>query len=138
MPLITGMKYEADSLDGHKVEHNTVQNYYGALTVTILRWSAMIFMLGGLTTVIAGVFLMTPENANGRGSMRSHIPLVGEHLPAVPQPASATDVPGVDTAMEATGEGIGAGVNTVDGATGAVARRDGGEQEASCTVHGIV
>merc|ERR1719506_3703631 len=50
MPLITGAKYEADSLDGHKVEHNSVQNYYGALAVTIFRWMAVIFMLGGLTT----------------------------------------------------------------------------------------
>jgi len=120
MPLITGAKYEADSLDGKQVEHNTVQNYYGALTVTILRWAAVIFMLGGLTTVIAGVFLMTPENANGRGSIRSHVPLVGEHLPAIPAPASATDVPYVDKAMEETGKGIGAAANTVDGAAATV------------------
>merc|ERR1719230_102873 len=120
MPLCTGLKYEPDGLDGKKGEVGNVENYYGAMAVTGVRYLALICMLGGVTTVITGVFLMTPENANGRGSIRSHIPLVGEHLPAVPPPASATDVPGVENAMEATGEGIGSGVNTVDGATSVV------------------
>jgi len=120
MPLLTGLKYKADSLDGEKVENPKLENYYGAMTVTILRYLAMIFMLGGMTTVITGVFLMTPENANGRGSIRSHIPLVGEHLPSVPKPMTATDVPHADKIMESTGEGIGAGVNAVDDGAKAV------------------
>jgi len=119
MPLMTGKKYPAESLAGEDkhVEPANLDNYYGAIAVTAVRYLALIFLLGGMTTVITGVFLMTPENANGTGSIRSHIPLVGEHLPAVPQPAAATDVPFVEDSMKATGEGIGAGVNTVDSVT---------------------
>jgi hypothetical protein len=120
MPLLTGLRYKADSLDGKKVENPQLDNYYGAMTVTILRYLAMILMLGGMTTVITGVFLMTPENANGRGSIRSHIPLVGEHLPSVPKPMTASDVPHADKIMESTGEGIGAGVNAADDGVNAV------------------
>jgi hypothetical protein len=124
MPLCTGLKYEPDGLDGKKGEVGKVENYYGAMAVTGVRYLALICMLGGVTTVITGVFLMTPDNANGRGSIRSHIPLVGEHLPAVPKPTAANDLPlvgdHVDTAMEATGETVGAGVDTVDGGVNAV------------------
>merc|ERR1719502_1215953 len=124
MPLCTGLKYEPDGLDGKKGEVGKVENYYGAMAVTGVRYLALICMLGGVTTVITGVFLMTPENANGRGSIRSHIPLVGEHLPAVPKPTAANDLPlvgdHVDSAMESTGETVGAGVNTVDGGVNTV------------------
>merc|ERR1719231_410276 len=120
MPLCTGLKYEPDGLDGKKGEVGKVESYYGAMAVTGVRYLALICMLGGMTTVITGVFLMTPENANGRGSIRSHIPLVGEHLPSVPKPMTATDVPHADKIMESTGEGIGAGVNAVDDGANAV------------------
>merc|ERR1719271_1627929 len=73
MPLFTGKKFTPDSLDGStKTEENQVQNYWGAMAVTIVRYSALGALLGGITTVAVGVFTMTPETANGRGS----IPLV--------------------------------------------------------------
>jgi hypothetical protein len=120
LPLLTGLQYKADSLDGRKVENKELPNYYGALAVTTCRYLAMIFMLGGMTAVITGVFLMTEENANGTGSIRSHIPVVGEHLPAVPKPVRATDVPHMDQVLETTGEGLGAGVDAADAGVKAV------------------
>merc|ERR1719169_379300 len=121
MSLMTGEKYPVESLAGEDapIDHEkaNLKNYYGALAITIVRYLALIFLLGGIATVITGVFLMTPENANGRGSLRSNIPLVGEYVPAVEAPPAATDVPGMKGAMESTGEGIGSGVNTVDSVT---------------------
>merc|ERR1719482_1470528 len=39
-----------------------------------LKWVTFIFLYGGIITVIVGVYTMTPETANGRGS----VPLVGD------------------------------------------------------------
>jgi len=124
MPFITGQKYEVESVSGadHPIQPKELTNYWAALIVQIIRYFALIALLGGLTAVITGVFLMTPETANGRGSLKSatgvqHIPVVGDAIPDVPTPPRATDVPGVEKGMEATGEGIGEGVNTVKGGT---------------------
>jgi len=121
MPLFTGKKFTPDSLDGStKSEENQVQNYWGAMVVTIVRYSALVALLGGITTVAVGVFTMTPETANGRGS----IPLVTDGtLPVdlAPQPPGINDVPGAKGAMENVGETVGTGVNAVDDAGQAVA-----------------
>jgi len=121
MPLFTGKKYTPDSLDGStKTEENQVQNYWGAMAVTIVRYSALVALLGGITTVAVGVFTMTPETANGRGS----IPLVTDGtLPVdlAPEPPGINDVPGAKKAMEDVGETVGTGVNAVDDAGQAVA-----------------
>merc|ERR1719460_1621430 len=121
MPLFTGKKFTPDSLDGStKSEENQVQNYWGAMVVTIVRYSALVALLGGIATVAVGVFTMTPETANGRGS----IPLVTDGtLPVdlAPQPPGINDVPGAKKAMEDVGETVGTGVNAVDDAGQAVA-----------------
>merc|ERR1719506_129600 len=39
-----------------------------------LKWLTFIFLYGGIIAVIVGVYTMTPETANGRGS----VPLVGD------------------------------------------------------------
>merc|ERR1719335_417079 len=121
MPLFTGKKYTPDSLDGStKTEENQVQNYWGAMAVTIVRYSALVALLGGITTVAVGVFTMTPETANGRGS----IPLVTDGtLPVdlAPQPPGIHDVPGAKGAMENVGETVGTGVNAANDAGEAVA-----------------
>merc|ERR1719160_1689227 len=39
-----------------------------------LKWVTFLFLYGGIITVIVGVYTMTPETANGRGS----VPLVGD------------------------------------------------------------
>jgi len=117
LPFFTGKKYEIESLAGSDtpLKPVNVQNKYGAWAVTIIRYSALLALLGGVATVITGVFLMTPETANGRGS----IPFVGKH---VSRPPLATDMPGVKGAMEDTGENIGSSVDSAQETTeGAVA-----------------
>jgi len=41
--------------------------------MNFIRYASMILLYGGIATVIYGLFVMTPETANGRGS----IPVVG-------------------------------------------------------------
>merc|ERR1719420_2280235 len=78
-----------------------------------LKWLTFIFLYGGIITVIVGVYTMTPETANGRGS----VPLVGDgKVPGVdvqvpgysglPEPKGANDLPGMPNP---TGKGSDAG-----------------------------
>merc|ERR1719409_2505498 len=64
-----------------------------------LKWVTFIFLYGGIIAVIVGVYTMTPETANGRGSF----PLVGDgKVPGVdakvpgysglPEPVGANDL----------------------------------------------
>ena len=71
MPLFTGKPYTPDTLDApaSKEQETNVSNYYGALAVTIVRYLALVSLLGGITVVTVGVFMMTPETANGRGAI---------------------------------------------------------------------
>merc|ERR1719247_3895824 len=52
MSFFTGKKYTPDSLDApvSKDNESNVSNYYGALAVTIVRYCALIALLGGVTT----------------------------------------------------------------------------------------
>merc|ERR1719316_2527529 len=62
-----------------------------------LKWITFIFLYGGMITVVVGVYTMTPETANGRGS----VPLIGDGK-----------VPGVDAKVplyDGVGEPVGAG-----------------------------
>merc|ERR1719271_1735723 len=67
-----------------------------------LKWVTFIFLYGGTIAVIVAVYTMTPETANGRGS----VPLVGDgKVPGVDakvpgydgigEPPGANDIPGV-------------------------------------------
>merc|ERR1719299_344910 len=67
-----------------------------------LKWITFIFLYGGMITVVVGVYTMTPETANGRGS----VPLIGDgKVPGVDakvplydgvkEPYGASDVPGI-------------------------------------------
>merc|ERR1719163_1258721 len=109
MPIFTGKKFTPDTLDGAQKTTDEDINAmpggkFGAITVTVLRYIALVALLGGTAAVITGVFLMTPENATGRGSM-------------VPGPPGVNDIPGTGTGMEAVGSTVGSGANTVnDGA----------------------
>merc|ERR1719484_394953 len=71
MPFSTGKPYTPDSLDApvSKENETNVSNYYGALAVSIVRYTALIALMGGIATVAVGVFMMTPETANGRGAI---------------------------------------------------------------------
>merc|ERR1719473_2261737 len=114
MPFFTGEKFEVRSLagttpDDRPIKKDAITNSYGAWAVCAIRYLAVAALLGGTAAVVTGVFLMTPENANGSGS----IPVVGEYIEPAPM---ATDIPGMESAMKATGEGIGAGADVVHGA----------------------
>jgi len=54
--------------------------------VLALKWFTYIFLYGGVIAVITGVYTMTPETANGRGS----VPLVGDY---VGEPVGVNDIP---------------------------------------------
>merc|ERR1719213_952156 len=121
MPFFTGKPYTPDTLDApvSKENETNVSNYYGALAVSIVRYFALVALLGGITTVAVGVFMMTPETANGRGA----IPVIADGtIPGVEVsgPPGINDVPGAKGAMESVGETVGAGVDAVDSAGNAV------------------
>jgi len=116
MPFFTGHKYTPDTMDGSQKPEEAdkeVSNYWGAMAVTVIRYSALLALLGGVTTVTIGVFMMTPETANGRGA----IPLIADDtLPVnlAPEPYGVNDLPGAKTAMKGVGESVGGAVDTVD------------------------
>jgi len=116
MPFFTGHKYTPDTMDGSQKPEEAdkeVSNYWGAMAVTVIRYSALLALLGGVTTVTIGVFMMTPETANGRGA----IPLIADDtLPVnlAPEPYGVNDLPGAKTAMKGVGETVGGAVDTVD------------------------
>jgi len=117
MPFFLGHKYTPDTLDGSEKpgDSDNVGNQYGAMAVTFVRYCALIALLGGVTTVTIGVFMMTPETANGRGA----IPVIADGtLPVdlAPEPYGVNDMPGAKKAMKNVGETVGTGVNTVNDA----------------------
>jgi len=68
MCLGTGLlmgKVETD-YDGNVV--NKFANWYVGMVVVAIRYASMLLLYGGMVMVIVGLFTMTPENANGRGS----------------------------------------------------------------------
>merc|ERR1719389_1467386 len=67
-----------------------------------LKWITFIFLYGGMITVVVGVYTMTPETANGRGSVPligdGKVPLVDAKVPlydGVGEPVGPSDVPGI-------------------------------------------
>jgi len=69
MCLGTGLlmaKVETD-YEGNVV--NKFANWYIGVIVTAIRYTSMLFLYGGMVMVMIGLFTMTPENANGRGSI---------------------------------------------------------------------
>jgi len=76
-----------------------------------LKWLTFVFLYGGIIAVIVGVYTMTPETANGRGSF----PLVGDGK-----------VPGVDVKVPGySGLPEPVGINDVTDATGATPKAAG-------------
>jgi len=130
MPVFTGHKYTPDTLDGGEkpAKEDTVGNPIGAWAVTIVRYAALLALMGGVATVTVGVYMMTPETANGRGS----IPVISDGtLPVdlAPEPVGINDVPGAKGAMKSVGGTVGSGVDAVD--SGASAVGDGVSSVAS-------
>jgi hypothetical protein len=121
MPIFTGRKFTPDTLDGaQKTTDDDINampgGKIGAITVTVVRYAALVALLGGTAAVITGVIIMTPETATGRGSM-------------VSRPAGVNDIPGTGTAMEGVGTAVGSVVDGVNSGGEAVggAVSDAGE-----------
>merc|ERR1719324_736846 len=120
MPIFTGRKYTPDTLDGsQKTTEDDIKDFpggkAGAITVTVVRYVALVALLGGVATVITGAIIMTPETANGRGS----IPLVTDGtLPVdlAPPPPGVNDIPGAKSTMKGVGETVGGATDTVNSA----------------------
>jgi hypothetical protein len=109
MPVFTGKKYVPDNLDG-AAKNEDLDNPIGAAVVTLVRYTALLALIGGVATVITGVIVMTPETANGRGA----IPLIADGtLPVnmAPDPPGVNDIPGAKEGMETAGKTVGTGVN---------------------------
>merc|ERR1719453_2362476 len=68
-----------------------------------LKWITFLFLYGGIIAVIVGVYTMTPETANGRGSF----PLAGDGK--IPGTDVGVGVPGTDIGYKGVGEPVGAG-----------------------------
>merc|ERR1719221_1295049 len=80
MCLVTGLvmdEVETDE-DGNVV--NKFTNQYVAIAMTTVRYFSMLLLYGGIVLVIVGLFVMTPETANGRGS----VPVVSDAVNATP------------------------------------------------------
>merc|ERR1719169_288052 len=78
--LATGLvtdKVETDE-DGNVV--NKFTNKYVAIAMLVIRYLAMLLLYGGICMVIVGLFVMTPETANGRGS----VPIVSDAVNSTP------------------------------------------------------
>jgi len=96
MCLATGLvmdKVETDE-DGNVM--NKFSNQYIGMAVTAIRYLSMVLLYGGMTMVIVGLFVMTPENANGRGSVVLQSPVMYDadaspHGNAPPSPADVAD-----------------------------------------------
>jgi hypothetical protein len=95
MCLIVGvfMEVEVDK-DGNVV--NKFESLWLAIPMITIRYLCMLLMYGGIVTVVVSIFLITPETANGRGS----IPVVSDTADATgvgnppPGPNNAPGVPG--------------------------------------------
>merc|ERR1719484_124259 len=115
MPFFTGEKYTPDSITGpaDKKANKEMGTPIGAWAVTIVRYAALFALLGGIATIVVGLYTMTPATANGRGS----IPVISDGtLPVdlAPEPVGINDVPGAKGAMESVGGTVGKGVDAVD------------------------
>jgi len=68
MCLIMGlfMKVEADE-DGNVV--NKFESWAVAIPIMSIRYFSMLLMYAGICTVVVSIFMITPETANGRGSV---------------------------------------------------------------------
>merc|ERR1719324_815753 len=71
------MEVEVDE-DGNVA--NKFSNQYVGIGMTVVRYLTMLLLYGGIVTVIVGLFTMTPETANGRGS----VPVVSDAVNSTP------------------------------------------------------
>merc|ERR1719487_1309314 len=111
MCLATGLIMDAVETDEDGNVVNKFSNKYVGIIVTSIRYLSMLLLYGGIVMVIVGLFVMTPESANGRGS----IPFVTDAVNATP----------VGHAPPNPAETAGAAANTGSAAAGAAAKAGG-------------
>jgi len=92
VPCATGSPAKCDE-DGTPIY--TPDNQILLYCVLALKWITYIFLYGGMIAVVTAVYTMTPETANGRGS----VPLVGDGR----VPGTEVGVPGYDGVKEPYG-----------------------------------
>merc|ERR1719482_150716 len=80
MCLATGLIMDAVETDEDGNVVNKFSNRYVGIIVTSIRYLSMLLLYGGIVMVIVGLFVMTPETANGRGA----IPFVTDAVNATP------------------------------------------------------
>merc|ERR1719230_1810725 len=80
MCLVTGLVMDDVQTDEDGNVVNKFSNQYVAIAITVVRYLSMLLLYGGIVMVIVGLFVMTPETANGRGS----VPLVTDAVNATP------------------------------------------------------
>jgi hypothetical protein len=80
MCLATGFVMDTVDTDEDGNIVNKLDNKYASIAITAIRYVSMVLLYCGMTMVIVGLFAMTPETANGRGS----VPYVSEAINATP------------------------------------------------------
>merc|ERR1719314_36699 len=97
-PCATGTPAQIDEDGNIKWEPDNKILFYAVVTI---RAPGFILLYGGIITVITGLYTMTPETANGRGSVPlvgdGKVPGVGVSVPGyegIKEPYGVNDVPG--------------------------------------------
>jgi len=106
MCIFTGLvmdKVETDE-DGNVV--NKFASPFLGIPTTVIRYFSMLLLYGGMTMVIVGLFVMTPETANGKGS----VPLVSDAIGATPLGGTPPGPDAVGSAAAKAGETAGKAV----------------------------
>merc|ERR550537_718033 len=80
MCLVTGFVMDEVKTDEDGNVVNKFSNQYVAIAVTVIRYFSMLLLYGGMVMVIVGLFVMTAETANGRGT----IPVFTDAVDATP------------------------------------------------------
>merc|ERR1719440_785216 len=69
MCLISGLAMDKVKTDDDGNVINQFSNRYVAIIIAVVRYLSMLLLYGGILLVIVGLFTMTPETANGKGSL---------------------------------------------------------------------
>jgi len=86
MCLVTGLIMPKVEIDHNGYEVNKFSNRFIGIVAIAIRYIAMLFLFCGMAMVIIGLFKMTPENANGYGSM-PHVADANNVTPVVVRPS---------------------------------------------------
>merc|ERR1719217_901516 len=87
--IMEGKAYHPELDDNGNVKWNP-SGKIALIVVQIIRWLGFLLLYIGTICVMVGAYTMTPETANGRGS----VPLVGQ-TPFAGEPYGPNDLPGV-------------------------------------------